>query len=133
METRSSAALATAATVLVGIAIAVLTLMPVPTGAPGSDKLYHVLAFAALAFPMSTVRAAFATGIFLAVCGYGGLIELVQPFFGRSAEWSDLWADAVGAALGTGAGVIVGSAWRKRTAGASRGRGTRLADADRSG
>lgn len=109
------------ATLLIGAVIAVLTLMPVAGGAPGSDKLYHVLAFAALAFPLSAVRMAHAPMVVVAVLIYGGAIELVQPFVGRSAEFADFGADAIGAALGAGAGIVV--CWgRKRRARSLSGR-----------
>lgn len=40
-----------------------------------------------------------ATAFAIAVAA-GGLVEIVQPFFGRGAEWTDLGRDALGAAAG---------------------------------
>jgi VanZ family protein len=37
---------------------------------------------------------------------FGGLIEIVQPYVGRGAEWADLVADGLGAALGVSLGLF---------------------------
>jgi hypothetical protein len=96
------------ATLTLALIIAVLTLAPMPSGGPaGSDKIYHILAFASLAFPLSLVRPRLVILVALAVIAYGGSIELVQPFFGRQAEWADLVADTFGAVLGAGAGYVL--------------------------
>lgn len=96
------------ATLTLALIIAVLTLTPMPSGGPaGSDKIYHILAFASLAFPLSLMRPRLVIWVALAVIAYGGSIELVQPFFGRQAEWADLVADAFGAVMGAGVGYIL--------------------------
>lgn len=88
-------------TLVLAVIIAVLTLVPMPAGGPaGSDKAYHVLAFASLAFPLPLVRPRWTVWVILGVIAYGGVIEMIQPFFGRQAEWADLVADGVGAILG---------------------------------
>lgn len=90
-----------AVTAVLAVVIAVLTLAPMPAGGPaGSDKVYHVLAFAALAFPLPLVRPRWTVWVILGVIAYGGVIEVIQPFFGRQAEWADLVADGIGAAVG---------------------------------
>lgn len=68
----------------------------------GWDKANHALAFAAvgaaarLAFPAARTPSLVAGGM-----AYGAFIEIVQSQVpGRSAEWADLLADAVGLALG---------------------------------
>ena len=86
-----------------GLAILVLALMPVVPEMPttGWDKSNHALAFAVL-----TVLGcrAYPKRIALVLVGavlYGGLIEVLQSFTGyRSAEWLDLFADAIGVILG---------------------------------
>lgn len=94
-------AVGSAVTTVLAVIIAVLTLAPMPSGGPaGADKIYHVLAFACLAFPLPLVRPRFAVWVILGVIAYGGVIEVIQPFFGRQAEWADLVADGVGAILG---------------------------------
>lgn len=91
-------------------AIAVVTLTPsAPSGGgiPGLDKVFHGVGFALLAFPLSFVRPRSALWVILAAIAYGALIEGIQPTFGRSAEWADLLADAVGAIAGAGIGVVI--------------------------
>ncbi len=90
-----------AVTLVLAVVIAALTLAPMPSGGPaGADKIYHVFAFACLAFPLPLVRPRLALWVILGVIAYGGMIEMIQPFFGRQAEWADLIADGVGAILG---------------------------------
>lgn len=85
-------------TAVLGAVIGVLTLTP-PTGLEmpaGSDKLSHLLAFAALAIPLSIVKPRWNVALFAACLAYGAAIELVQPYVGRSREWADLVADMLG-------------------------------------
>ncbi|SFK76980.1 VanZ like family protein [Shimia haliotis] len=101
-------AIGSAATMVLAAIIAVLTLAPMPSGGPaGSDKLYHVLAFACLAFPLPLVRPRWTVWVILGVIAYGGVIEVIQPFFGRQAEWVDLVADAIGAVVGAVTGTAL--------------------------
>ena len=94
-------AIGSAITLVLAAIIAVLTLAPMPAGGPaGSDKVYHVLAFASLAFPLSLVGPRWTVWVILGVIAYGGVIEVIQPFFGRQAEWADLIAGGTGAILG---------------------------------
>lgn len=103
------------ATFGLAIIIAVATLLPTPPGGvPGSDKLYHVLAFAGLAFPLAFARPRWAVWVSVGATAFGGGIELIQPSVGRSAEWADLWADGLGAILG--AVFAVALAWCLRRA-----------------
>ncbi|MFW2590124.1 VanZ family protein [Sagittula sp. SSi028] len=97
-----------ALTVLLGIVIAALTLTKLPGGVTGGhDKLYHAIAFAALALPLPVVRPRLTPWVLLIAVGYGGLIEVIQPWFGRQADWMDLVADAVGATAGAGIGYAL--------------------------
>jgi len=91
---------------LLFVVVMVLALMPqVPTEfSTGWDKLNHALAFCALAFAW---RLGFPGGgwrwvqLGLALLATGGAIEIVQQFVpGRQADWADLLADAIGAAIG---------------------------------
>ena len=102
-------------TAVLAAVIAVLTLAQLPVhqnGVPGSDKVHHLLAFAALAFPLSAARPRLAPWVVLGVVAYGALIEIIQPYTGRHAEWGDLVADAGGAILGSVAGAAAGL-WRR--------------------
>lgn len=104
--------LALAVTVLYVILITWLLLAPVSSvpQVAGGDKLHHALAFAVLVLPATVARPRAALAIALAAIGYGGAMELLQPSFGRTAEWLDLLADAVGAVLG----VLLGRWLRSR-------------------
>lgn len=99
-----------AATLAVAALIGVATLTPIQNpGVPGTDKSHHLIAFAALALPLSFSRPSLAPWIVLAAIGYGGAIELIQPFVGRSREGLDLLADAIGAVIGGATGI--GLSW----------------------
>jgi hypothetical protein len=101
-------AIASAATFALAMIIAVLTLAPMPAAGPaGSDKAFHILAFAALAFPLPLVRPRMTIWVALGVIAYGGAIEVIQPFVGRQAEWADLLADGIGAVLGAVTGYAL--------------------------
>ena len=103
-----------AATIVLGVTIAVLTLAPISSkNVPGSDKTYHLLAFMALAFPLPFARPRLVWPVILGVSAYGGIIELIQPVFGRGAEWSDFIADVIGATLGGLLGAQCGKWFRR--------------------
>jgi hypothetical protein len=68
--------LSIAVTIALAVAVAVVTLAPVPAGGPaGSDKLYHVLAFAGLAFPLSLIKPRWT------ICGFR---EVPDSNYGKS-------------------------------------------------
>lgn len=78
----------------------------------GHDKLGHAFAFFVLAACAARAHPAWgAWRLFAAALAFGAFIELVQTQVpGRSAEWGDLLADAVGAVLG------IAVAWLARRA-----------------
>ncbi|MGY9046050.1 MAG: VanZ family protein, partial [Rhodobacterales bacterium] len=57
-------------------------------------------------FPLPIIRPSMALPVILCVVGYGGLIEVIQPIFGRTADFADLLADAAGAATGVISGLL---------------------------
>lgn len=76
----------------------------------GWDKLNHVLAFSALSFSAwfawGTARRR-AAGVVLGALAFGAFIEIVQTRIpGRSGEWPDLAADAIGIAVGIAAAAL---------------------------
>jgi hypothetical protein len=98
-----------ALTLALGVVIAVLTLAPISSkNVPGSDKLHHALAFAALAIPLPFARPRLVFAVILSVSAYGGVIELIQPAFSRSADWADFLADIIGAIIGGAVGAQCG-------------------------
>lgn len=86
-----------------------LTLTPSQNlpSAPGSDKLHHFLAFGAIAAPMAFARPRLAVWVVVLVTGYGALIEVIQPHFGRSAAIGDAVANFLGALFGSGFAVLL--------------------------
>lgn len=106
-QPRTKARLAGLLTLIVAGIIAAGTLIPpAPDAAPLplTDKQLHALAFAALVLPLGWLRPRHALWLAPLALGYGGAIELLQPLVGRSAEWGDLLADAIG----IGAGLLPG-------------------------
>ena len=78
-----------------------------PPPAPrGSDKLVHLIAFAALAFPLARTGRIGLLPVFISASAFGGVIELIQPSFNRSADAKDWIADVVGVILGIGCGLF---------------------------
>lgn len=104
--------LSRSATAAIALAILALTLlpavtMPALTWLTQVDKLYHVMAFAALVIPAAlfdrgAVRVMFIGGLIL-----GAAIEVIQPSVGRDADLKDFMADATGLVLGLGLGWLL--------------------------
>ena len=98
-----------------------------PSSAPSvpwiSDKILHFTGFFVIgivtwwrfqpARPEQTLRFTAAMLAFLML--YALIDEWTQPLIGRSAEWSDWTADAAGACLGIGIGMVFTNL-RRRTA-----------------
>ena len=90
-------------TLIVTAVLTVAMLWPInqpPPGPDGSDKVVHLVAFAALAFPLARTGRFGLIPVFLGASAFGGLIELIQPSFGRSADMQDWIADIAGVGLG---------------------------------
>ena len=94
---------------LIGLAIALLTLTPAESlpEAPGGDKLHHFLAFAVLVLPVASVRPRWGLWAVPLAIAYGGAIELIQPHVGRHGEWADFWANSAGALAGWAIGAVL--------------------------
>ncbi len=78
--------------------------MPAPNWLAQVDKLYHMMAFAALVLPAAmfdrgAVRWLVVGGLIL-----GGAIEVIQPSVGRDADLMDFLADAAGLLFGLALG-----------------------------
>ena len=90
-------------TLIVTAVLTVAMLWPInqpPAGPNGSDKVVHLIAFTALAFPLARTRRFGLIPVFLGASAFGGIIEVLQPSFGRRADMQDWIADILGVALG---------------------------------
>ena len=95
------------ASVAIILTVAMLWPLEAPSAAPeGSDKLVHFIAFAALAFPLARTGRLGLVVVFIGASAFGGLIELIQPTFNRSADLGDWVADTVGVVNGIGAALL---------------------------
>ncbi len=84
-------------------------LKPSSPGPEGWDKVLHFTAYFGLAgiatVALGNRRLAMWAALALAV--FGGILEIVQGFVGRDAEWSDEMANVVGVCFGLAAGLAV--------------------------
>ena len=90
-------------TMIVTAVLTMAMLWPIhqpPPGPDASDKMVHLIAFAALAFPLARTGPFGLMPVFAGASAFGGVIELIQPSFGRSADTKDWIADIAGVALG---------------------------------
>ena len=92
-------------TLIVTITLTVAMLWPLEAQQE-SDKIMHVIAFAALAFPLARTGRFGWLPVFVGASTFGGLIELIQPNFNRSADMNDWIADLVGVVIGIICGLI---------------------------
>ena len=92
--------------VTTAITIAMLWPLEAPPPAPeGSDKILHFIAFVALAFPLARAGRFRLIPVLIGASAFGGLIELIQPTFNRSADLNDWVADTLGVLIGIGLGL----------------------------
>lgn len=93
--------------ILAGITL--LSLIPLPQlpEVPGSDKTHHLVAYAALMLPVALQKPKHWVFIGCFFIAWSGVIELVQPFVNRYAEWLDLFANVVGLMIGLLLGLCI--------------------------
>ena len=77
-----------------------------PLAPQGSDKLLHLIAFAALSYPLARTRRFGLIPVLIGASAFGGTIELVQPNFNRSTDVNDWISDTLGALIGIGFGLV---------------------------
>lgn len=84
------------------VAITTLSLWPLGQlpALPGSDKTHHLVAYAALMFPVALRKPRCWPWIGVFFIGWSGAIELLQPYVNRYAEWLDLAANTAGLTCG---------------------------------
>jgi VanZ family protein len=106
-------------TLALAAAITVLSLLPMPDLPVPSEflaiKSHHFIAYAALAFPVALARPRLWPVFLVLIAGWGGMIEILQPYFGRTAGLFDAFVNAVGVTAGALAAAIV-----RRLAGTDR-------------
>jgi len=86
-------------TALILVLILVGTLTPqnsIELPRTGSDKSLHFVAFAALVSPLIFYNLKNSYWIVPLALGFGALIEVFQPIFGRHRDISDFYADTLG-------------------------------------
>ena len=96
-------------TLIVTLTLTVAMLWPLDTPPPapdGSDKVVHLIAFAALSFPLARTGRFGLLPVFVGASAFGGMIELIQPSFNRSADMNDLFADVIGVVVGIACGLM---------------------------
>ena len=91
--------------------VTALSLWPLPSlpEVPGSDKAHHLIAYAAVVFPVALRSPKRWQFIVAAIVLYGGMIELIQPFVNRYGEWLDFFANAAGVVIGVVAAKLARS------------------------
>ena len=96
-------------TLILTLTLTVAMLWPLdnsPAVPDGSDKVVHLIAFAALSFPLARTGRFGLLPVFMGASTFGGLIELIQPSFNRSADMIDWVADIVGVIVGIICGLV---------------------------
>ncbi|MCC5992073.1 MAG: VanZ family protein [Rhodobacteraceae bacterium] len=88
------------AAILLLVLVTGLLLMPVPDHGLKTpkhiDKLVHFIVFFCVAFPAFLGKIRLWPLTMIALIIYGGVIELIQPQFGRDADWIDFVANSLG-------------------------------------
>jgi len=101
--------IALALTAILAMLIAYLTLTPLSAPAlfPGVDKIYHIVAFAALMIPSASLYRSVLYYTLPGAILFGGMIEIIQPYVNRSGDMADFVADITGIILGLAIGLVL--------------------------
>jgi VanZ family protein len=67
---------------------------------PGSDKVHHLIAYAALMLPTALRKPKKWLLLAFLFIAYSGIIELLQPYVNRYGEWLDMIANITGIICG---------------------------------
>jgi VanZ family protein len=83
------------------IGISLATLLPAEQlpSAPGSDKLHHVIGFAAWTIMIAAGNFKTFSYLCVFIWFWGGAIEIIQPYVNRYGEWADFAGDSLGVLL----------------------------------
>lgn len=99
------------------IILTTLSLWPLDAlpGVPGTDKSHHLIAYAALIFPVALRAHRYLWPLAFAALCWSGMIELIQPLVNRYGDWLDMAANLAGLGLGVLCGYLL-QRWLARTA-----------------
>lgn len=91
------------------VAVTALSLWPLQhlPSVPGTDKTQHLIAYAALMFPVAMRKPDNWLMLAILIIAYSGGIELIQPYVNRYAEWLDLAANSIGVISGVVAAELM--------------------------
>ena len=96
-------------TTLIFIIITFLSLYPLKEqpSIPGSDKIHHLIAYAALSIGVGLRRPSNYLLIIVFFSFYSGLIEIVQPYVNRFGEIEDFLFNNLGIFIGLTLGIVI--------------------------
>ncbi len=102
-------------TVCLLLTITALSLWPLDSlPSPGSDKTHHLIAYAALVFPVALRKPNRWQWLVVFFIGYSGLIELIQPYVNRYGEWLDMLANTAGVLCGVALAAVINAVHKRR-------------------
>ena len=103
-------------TVCLFLIITRLSLWPLDSlpSAPGSDKIHHLIAYAALVFPVALRQPNRWMWFVVFFIGYSGLIEVIQPYVNRYGEWLDMLANTAGVVCGVVLAIAIRTVRKRR-------------------
>ena len=96
-------------TFLIFILITTLSLYPLQEqpNIPGSDKIHHLIAYAALTIGVGIRRPSNYVLIIIFLSFYSGLIEIIQPYVNRFREIEDFLFNNLGIFIGLTLGIAI--------------------------
>ena len=92
-------------TIVLALIILIGMLAPiseVATAPAGTDKIIHIVAFAALAFPLALTKRIGLFPLFIFTSLFGGFTEVIQSSYGRNTDINDWFSNIFGIAFGIG-------------------------------
>jgi VanZ family protein len=84
-----------------------LTALPEKIDVPGTDKWQHLVAFAALVYPIMVASRRYWIPVTVFASCLAAFIEIIQPYVNRFGDIKDFQADMLGVFLGLLIGILV--------------------------
>ncbi len=102
-------------TVLIFLIITFLSLYPLKEqhNIPGSDKIYHLIAYSALTIVIGLRKPSNYLLLIVFFSFYSGLIEIIQPFVNRFSEIEDFIFNNLGILIGLSLGIMLNKLFNK--------------------